>query len=228
MRILITEDDASLAEALRIALTRDGYAVDWVANGAHADQALKDSVFDLVILDLQLPKLDGYEVLRRLRERNSGARVLILSGRESSDEKARGLDLGADDYLAKPFSLVELQARVRALLRRGGGDVGPFIRRGRLTFDTVQRRASMDDTPIDLSRHEVRVLEILLGRFGHVVSKDQLMDKLYNYDSSVSHNAIEVYIHRLRKKMEGSGVAVKTLYGQGYIMEEQRKAADET
>lgn len=226
MRILITEDDASLAEGLQVALTRDGHAVDWVSNGAQADQALKDSMFDLVILDLQLPKLDGYEVLRRLRQRNSSPRVLILSGRESSSEKARGLDLGADDYLAKPFSLVELQARVRALLRRGGHDTGPCIKRARLTFDTVYRRASIDGTPLDLSRQEIGVLEILLVRFGRVVSKNQLVDNLYNYDNGVSHNAIEVYVHRLRKKIDGSGIAVRTLHGQGYLMEERSKGVD--
>lgn len=226
MRILITEDDASLAEGLQVALTREGHAVDWVSNGAQADQALKDSMFDLVILDLQLPKLDGYEVLRRLRQRNARARVLIISGREGSSEKARGLDLGADDYLAKPFSLVELQARVRALLRRRGLDTGPCIKRAHLTFDTVDRRASIDGTPLDLSRHEIGVLEVLLVRFGRVVSKDQLVDRLYNYDSSVSRNAIEVYIHRLRKKIDGSGIAVRTVHGQGYLMEERRKGAD--
>jgi two-component system, OmpR family, response regulator len=226
VRILIIEDDAALVEALQFSLTQVGYAVDSVLNGAHADQALKDRVFDLVILDLQLPRLDGYEVLRRLRMRDACARVLILSGRETAGEKVRGLDLGADDYLAKPFDLVELQARVRALLRRGGNDAGPCIKRARLTFDTVERRASIDGTPLDLSRHEIGVLETLLNRFGHIVSKDQLVDKLYNYDKSVSHNAIEVYIHRLRKKIEGSGITLRTLYGQGYLMEEQRKDAD--
>jgi DNA-binding response OmpR family regulator len=226
MRILITEDDRSLAEALQVAFTRDGHAVDWVSNGAQADQALKDSIFDLVILDLQLPKLDGYEVLRRLRQRKASARVLILSGRESSSEKARGLDLGADDYLAKPFSLIELQARVRALLRRGGHDSGPCIKRARLTFDTVDRRASIDGTPLLLSRYEIGVLEVLLVRFGRVVSKDELVDKLYNYGGSVSHNAIEVYVHRLRKKIDGSGIVVRTLHGQGYLMEEPGKNAD--
>ena len=226
MRILITEDDASLAEGLQVALTREGHAVDWVSNGAQADQALMDGMFDLVILDLQLPKLDGYEVLRRLRLRNASARVLILSGREGSSEKARGLDLGADDYLAKPFSLVELQARVRALLRRRGPDTGPCIKRARLTFDTLDRQASIDGKPLDLSRHEIGVLEVLLVRFGRVVSKDQLVDRLYNYGSSVSRNAIEVYVHRLRKKIDGSGIAVRTLHGQGYLMEERGKGAD--
>jgi two-component system OmpR family response regulator len=226
MRILITEDNASLAEALQFALTRDGYAVDWVSNGAHADQALRDGVFDLVILDLQLPKLDGYEVLRRLRQRNTLLPVLILSGREKPQEKVLALDLGADDYLVKPFSLSELRARVRALMRRKRGGDAPVIIHCKLSFDTLERRASIDGTPLHLSRHEIGVLEILLGRFGHIVSKDQLVHKLYNYDTSVSHNAIEVYIHRLRKKIEGSGIAVRTLHGQGYLMERKTKDAD--
>jgi len=226
VRILIAEDDAALAEALHFALTRDGYAVDWVSNGAHADQVLKHSVFDLVILDLQLPKLDGYEVLRRLRKRNTPVPVLILSGRETPEEKVLGLDLGADDYLVKPFSLAELQARVRALLRRRQGCDAPVITYGKLSFDTVERRAGIGGTPLELSPHEIGVLEILLNRFGRIVSKDQLVDKLYNYDKSVSHNAIEVYIHRLRKKIDGSGIALRTLYGQGYLMEEQKPGAE--
>ncbi len=226
MRILLTEDDTSLAEALQFSLKQSGYAVDWVSNGARADQALRDSVFDLVILDLQLPKLDGYEVLRRLRQRNASLPVLILSGRENPEEKVLGLDLGADDYLVKPFSLNELQARVRALMRRRRGGDAPVIIFGKLSFDTVERRASIGSKPLDLSRHEIGVLEILLNRFGRIVSKDQLVNKLYNYDTGVSHNAIEVYIHRLRKKIEGSGIAVRTLHGQGYLMEEQGKVAD--
>src|SRR5262245_41288074 len=134
MRILLTEDDAALAEALRFALTQSGYAVDWVSNGAAADETLKDNVFGLLILDLGLPKLDGFEVLRRLRRRNATLPVLILSGREKPEEKVLGLDLGADDYLVKPFSLSELQARVRALLRRSQGGGAPVICYGGLTF----------------------------------------------------------------------------------------------
>jgi two-component system OmpR family response regulator len=226
MRILITEDDASLAQALQFSLEQSGYAVDWVKNGAAADAALKDDVFGLLILDLGLPKLDGFEVLRRLRHRNLALPVLILSGREQLEEKVLGLDLGADDYLVKPFSLTELLARVRALLRRRQGGDAPVITYGKLSFDTFQRRVSIDGTPLELSRHEIGVLEILLNRFGCIVSKDRLVDKLYNYDSSVSHNAIEVYVHRLRKKIEGSGIAVRTLHGQGYLLEEQSKEAN--
>ena len=220
MRILITEDDAALAEALQFSLAQSGYAVDWVANGAAADDVLKDDVFGLLILDLGLPRLDGFEVLRRLRRRNASLPVLILSGREKPEEKVLGLDLGADDYLVKPFSLNELQARVRALLRRGQqGGVTPIILYGGLGFDTVARSASINGRALPLSAHETGVLEVLLHRFGRVVSKEKLVEQLYSYDKEVSHNAIEVYVHRLRKKISGAGITVRTLYGQGYLLD---------
>jgi two-component system, OmpR family, response regulator len=220
LRILITEDDAALAEALQFSLTQSGYAVDWVPNGAAADEALKGDVFGLLILDLGLPKLDGFEVLRRLRRRNPSLPVLILSGREKPEEKVTGLDLGADDYLVKPFSLNELQARVRALLRRGQqGGAAPMVVYGGLGFDTVGRTASINGRTLTLSMHETGVLEVLLHRFGRVVSKEQLVEQLYSYDKEVSHNAIEVYVHRLRKKIADSGVTVRTLYGQGYLLD---------
>lgn len=219
MRILITEDDESLAEALQFSLKHAGYAVDWVSNGVAADEALKGDIFGLLILDLGLPKLDGFEVLRRLRRRNSSMPVLILSGREKPEEKVLGLDLGADDYLVKPFSPNELQARVRALLRRGQGSVAPAICYGGLTFDTVERAVSVNGKVLPLSLHELGVLEFLLHRFGRVVSKEQLVEQLYSYDKGVSHNAIEVYVHRVRKKIAGAGVTVRTLYGRGYMLD---------
>ena len=219
MRILIAEDDAALSEALRFSLTQAGYAVDHVANGLAADEALKSEGFGLLILDLGLPKLDGFEVLRRLRKRNTTLPVLILSGREEPEEKVTGLDLGADDYLVKPFSLSELQARVRALLRRGAGVASPTLQYGDLNFDTVGRVASVAGKPLQLSLHEAGVLEILLRRFGRVVSKEQLVEQIYSYDKEVTHNAIEVYIHRVRKKLADSGVEVRTHYGRGYVID---------
>lgn len=225
MRILITEDDESLSLALEIALKQGGYAVDRVANGAAADEALKEDVFALLILDLGLPKLDGYEVLRRLRRRNPAMPVLILSGREKPEEKVTGLDLGADDYLAKPFSVNELLARVRALLRRGAGATPPVLIHGRLCFDTVARSASVDGCAVALSVHEIGVLEVLLHRFGRVVSKEQLVEQLYSYDREVSNNAIEVYVHRLRRKLGGAGLVVRTVYGRGYVLESARESA---
>ena len=219
MRILITEDDPALAEALQFSLKQSGYAVDWVNNGVAADAALKDDVFGLLILDLGLPRLDGFEVLRRLRRRNPAVPVLILSGREKAEEKVLGLDLGADDYLVKPFSLNELHARVRALLRRGQGSATPLISYGGLNFDTVNRVASVDGQTLTLSVKETGMLEALLSRFGRVVSKERLVEQLYGYDQEVSHNAIEVYVHRLRKKLVGSSVTVRTLYGRGYLLD---------
>ena len=219
MRILIAEDDGALSEALRFTLTQAGYAVDHVGHGLAADEALKGDGFGLLILDLGLPKLDGLEVLRRLRKRNTTLPVLILSGREEPEEKVAGLDLGADDYLVKPFSLSELQARVRALLRRSAGVATPTLQYGELSFDTVGRVASVAGKPLPLSLHEAGVLEVLLNRFGRVVSKEQLVEQLYNYDKEVSHNAIEVYIHRVRKKLTGAGVEVRTHYGRGYVID---------
>lgn len=224
MRILITEDDESLSLALEIALKQGGYAVDCVANGAAADEALKEDVFALLILDLGLPKLDGFEVLKRLRRRNPAMPVLILSGREKPEEKVAGLDLGADDYLAKPFSVNELLARVRALLRRGSAATAPVLTHGRLCFDTVARSAFLDGKAVALSVHEIGVLEVLLHRFGRVVSKEQLVEQLYSYDREVSTNAIEVYVHRLRRKLGGAGLVVRTVYGQGYVLELTRVA----
>ena len=225
MRILITEDDAALGEALRFMLSQSGYAVDWVRNGSLADEALRVAVYDLLILDLGLPRLDGYDVLRRLRKRDCHIPVLILSGRESANDKVQGLDLGADDYLVKPFSLNELQARVRALLRRRQGSASTQIVAADLTFNTVDRAVSIGERMLDLSMHETAVLEALLNRLGKVVSKEQLLEQIYSYDRDVGYNAIEVYIHRLRKKIEGSGLSVKTVYGRGYALE-SRPAAE--
>jgi two-component system OmpR family response regulator len=219
VRILISEDDAALAEALRFALTQSGFAVDWVANGVDADEALKSADFGLLILDLGLPRLDGLEVLRRLRRRNAALPVLILSAREDPEQKVAGLDLGADDYLVKPFSLNELQARVRALLRRGQSVATPVLTYRELSFDPATRTAAIRGHPLPLSTHELSVLEVLIRRFGRVVSKEQLVEQIYTYDQEVSHNAIEVYVHRLRKKIGGAGLAVRTLYGRGYALD---------
>jgi two-component system OmpR family response regulator len=223
VRLLIAEDDAALAEALSVALRQSGYAVDRVDNGQAADRVLADAVFDLLILDLGLPVMDGFEVLRRLRKRDSALPVLILSARENPEEKVLGLDLGADDYLSKPFSVNELQARVRALLRRRQGGKYPVITYGGLCFDTVERIAYIDGRIIKLSTHELGVLETLLRRFGRIVSKEQLIEHLYSYDEEVSPNAIEVYVHRLRRKIEGCGVVLRTVYARGYMLDHARE-----
>jgi len=226
VRILVAEDDEALATALRFSLGQAGYAADRVAHGLAADDLLKDGVFDLLILDLGLPRLDGLEVLRRLRKRGATLPVLILSARERPEEKVEALDLGADDYLAKPFSQAELLARVRALLRRGQGGVATVLLYAELAFDTVSRTVTVRGKPATMSVLETSLVEILLRRFGRVVSKDQLVEQLYNYDREVSHNAIEVYIHRVRKKLAGAGVAVRTSYGRGYLLDYESEEID--
>ncbi len=219
MRILIAEDDSVLADGLQRSLRQTGFAVDVVTNGLDADSALLTQNFDLLILDLGLPKLPGLEVLRRLRARNSHLPVLILTAAESIDDRVRGLDLGADDYMAKPFALAELEARVRALTRRGSGGGPTMIKHGPLSFDKVGRVAYIEEHMLDLSAREIGLLEILLQRTGRLVSKDQLVDHLCEWGEEVSNNAIEVYVHRLRKKIETSGIRIATVRGLGYCLE---------
>lgn len=219
MRILIAEDDQVLADGLVRSLRHAGYAVDRVDNGESADNALISSQFDLLILDLGLPKLTGFEVLRRIRGRNVQVPVLILTAADNTEDKVRGLDLGADDYMAKPFSLAELEARVRALTRRGLTGASPVIRHGPLTYDQVGRVAYIHDHMVDLSARELSLLEIFLQRTGRLVSKDQLVDHLCEWGEAVSTNAIEVYVHRLRKKIEIDPLRIATVRGLGYCLE---------
>lgn len=219
MRILIAEDDRVLADGLSRSLRQSGYAVDTVEDGIAADTALSSEPFHLLILDLGLPGMEGLEVLRRLRARNSHLPVLILTAADSIEQRVQGLDLGADDYMAKPFSLSELEARVRALSRRGAGGSTPVLRHGRLAFDQVGRVVTIDDQMVDLSAREISLLEVLLSRNGQMVSKNQLVDHLCEWGDEVSTNAIEVYIHRLRKKLEPGGVRILTVRGLGYCLD---------
>ncbi|MES3025701.1 MAG: response regulator transcription factor [Pseudomonadota bacterium] len=219
MRILLAEDDSVLADGLTRSLRQSGYAIDCVGNGEAADTALSTQEFDLLILDLGLPKMSGLEVLRRLRARASLLPVLILTAADSIEQRVNGLDLGADDYMAKPFALSELEARVRALTRRGAGGGPAVIRHGPLSYDQVGRSASIDGQAIELSARELGLLEILLARSGRLVSKEQLVDHLCEWGEEVSNNAIEVYVHRLRKKIEIGGVRIATVRGLGYCLE---------
>lgn len=226
MRILLAEDDQIIADGLCRSLRQTGYAIDWACNGIDADTALMTNSYDLVILDLGLPKLPGLDVLRRLRGRNSAVPVLILTALDGINDRVKGLDLGADDYMAKPFELPELEARVRALTRRSCGTT-PTIQCGALTYDQVGRSAQLSGAMLDLSARELGLLEILLSRAGRLVSKDQLVDHLCGWGEEVSHNAIEVYVHRLRKKLESGGVRIATVRGLGYCLEkpaEERKS----
>jgi two-component system OmpR family response regulator len=219
MRILIAEDDQVLADGLLRSLRAAGYAVDQVASGTEADAALASHEFDLLILDLGLPKMNGLDVLKRMRARGNTCPVLILTAADSVDQRVRGLDLGADDYMAKPFSLQELEARVRALTRRGLGTASALIKHGPLTFDATGRVVYFDDKMIELSARELSLLEVLLQRAGRLVSKDQLVERLCEWGEEVSTNAIEVYIHRLRKKIEQGPVRIATVRGLGYCLE---------
>jgi two-component system OmpR family response regulator len=220
MRILIVEDDEILADGLCHSMRQSGYAVDSVKDGLSARLILgSDQPFDLVILDLGLPKVDGFSVLRSLRESNRQVPVIILTARDAESDRVKGLDLGADDYMVKPFSLPELEARVRALIRRGQCGMNPVYSCGTLTFDSVGRRAAIDGIPLELTTRELSVLEALMLRIGRVVSKEQLLERLYNYAEEASNNAIEVYIHRLRKKTEPAGVNIRTIRGLGYVID---------
>jgi two-component system, OmpR family, response regulator len=218
MRILIAEDDPVLADGLTRSLRSGDYAVDCVNDGAAADHALSTQTYDLAIIDLGLPRMDGFEVIKR-RKRLPTPPVLVLTARDALQDRVRGLDLGADDYMTKPFELPELEARVRALIRRSTSGGNSLILNGKLSLDTTGRRVTVDGHPLDLSARELGVLEILMLRSGRVVSKDQLAEKLYGWDDDVGTNAIEVCVHRLRKKIEPSGVVIRTIRGLGYLME---------
>jgi two-component system OmpR family response regulator len=219
MRILIVEDDSVLADGLTRTLRHADYAVDNATNGGDADHVLAAQSYDLVILDLGLPGLDGFEVLRRMRRRGSSVPVLVLTARDALQDRVKGLDLGADDYMIKPFDLPELEARVRALIRRGQSGGGSVLTHGALVLDTAGRRATLGSDPLDLSARELGVLEVLMMRSGRVVNKEQLAEQLYGWDEEVGPNAIEVYVHRLRKKLEPAGVSIRTIRGLGYLLE---------
>lgn len=228
MRILIAEDDPVLSDGLCRSLRRSGYAVDHVKTGTDADSATGTQQYDLLILDLGLPRMSGHEVLKKLRAKSSGVNakmpVLILTAMDGVEDRVRGLDLGADDYMTKPFELAELEARVRALIRRGFAGAPTLIQNGALSFDATGRMAYLNEQPLELSARELGLLEILVQRAGRLVSKEALVQHLCEWGDEVSTNAIEVYVHRLRKKLE-PGASIATVRGLGYCLE---KAATQT
>jgi two-component system OmpR family response regulator len=226
VRILLAEDDALLADAISRALTQSAHAVDVAATGLEADRSLAASPYDLVILDVGLPGIDGFEVLRRLRGRRSLVPVLLLTVRDTVEDRVAGLDLGADDYLTKPFNLSELEARVRALIRRAHASASSNIVHGRVRFDMAGRRVYCDDQPLDLTSREVAMLEILMLRAGRVVTKQQILDHLYGWDDVSSGNAVEVFVYRLRKKIERTGLDIQTVRGMGYLIDRAEVAGD--
>ena len=218
MRILLVEDNKTLADWLCRTLRKDQYAVDWLDNGADADFFLRSESYDLVILDLALPKLDGQEVLRRLRSRNDRTPVLVLTANNAIRSRVSELDRGADDYVAKPFDVDELEARIRMLLRRSAQIANPLIACGDLVYDSNARAFTLGGKPLSLSPRERAVLEVLAMKMGTTVSKLALGQSLSSIEDGVSADAIEIYVHRLRKKLEGTDTTIVTLRGLGYLL----------
>ena len=221
MRILLAEDNRSLAGWLEKALRQGGYAVDSMADGMEADHVLLTQAYDLVILDLGLPRMDGLEVLRRLRRRGSRVPVIVLTARGGLESRVEGLNSGADDYLAKPFSLAELEARINAVIRRAQGSPNPVQVLGPLEYDSVAHSFRLGGELLALRAKERAVLEVLMSRAGKAVSKATLHDHVFALGDNAATDALEVYVHRLRKRLQGSGVSIVTLRGLGYVLEHE-------
>jgi two-component system, OmpR family, response regulator len=219
MRILLVEDDPALADATRRALAAQGWTVDCTARGEPVPASLKQDPYDLLLLDIGLAGIDGFETLRRVREQGSTTPVLMLTARDAVEDRVRGLEGGADDYLVKPFAMAELVARVRVLTRRAQARTGEEWRVGRLRMDLAARRLYAGEVPVEVSAREWHVLEFLLARVGKVVSKEQILQGIAGWDESLSENAIEVYVSRLRAKIEPGGVRIRTVRGFGYLLE---------
>jgi two-component system OmpR family response regulator/two-component system response regulator QseB len=216
MRILLAEDDPQLGDGLTVGLRQDGYAVDWVKDGIAADLALKSESFDLLVLDLGLPRLAGMEVLARLRGRGQSLPVLILTARDATGNKIAGLDSGADDYVVKPIDLDELAARVRALARRAAGRAAPLLQHGDLVLDPAAHQVTRAGMPVELSGREFALLQTLLENRGRVMTRAQLEGSLYGWRDEPDSNALEVHVHHLRKKLGAE--LIKTLRGVGYLV----------
>jgi len=219
MRLLLVEDDLMIGEAVLDALRSEHYAVDWVRDGVMADTALRAESYDLVLLDLGLPKRDGLDVLRALRARHQAMPVLVATARDAVGDRIAGLDAGADDYVVKPYDTDELLARIRALIRRSAGRAEPVFAHKGVTLNPATREASVNGEPVSLSAREWAVLEPLLARPGVVLSRVQLEEKLYGWKDDISSNAVEVYVHGLRKKL-GSEL-IQTVRGLGYVVPRQ-------
>ncbi len=217
MRIMLVEDTDDVGEAIKRRFEQIGHSVDWQADGLAASEILEFTDYDLVILDVMLPGIDGFEILRRLRQNRSTVPVLFLTARSEIDDRIGALDIGADDYLVKPFDFRELEARARVLMRRrSSGEATNIIACGDILLDRANRSARVGKREIQLKRREMSLLEILASRPGRVFSKDELLDHLFGFDDSANPNAIELYIGRLRKKLEGAKAKIITVRGIGY------------
>lgn len=219
MRVLLVEDDERLSRGMAASLEAAGFAVDCLANGEDALQLADREPYSAIVLDLGLPDIDGLDVLGALRARGVATPILILTARDMIDDRVTGLDRGADDYMAKPFSPRELESRLRALVRRSQGTADPVLRIGALSFDRSSRTVSLEGRIIDLRRRELAVLETLMGRPGKVIPKERLAAEVFNFDDAVTPNALEVYVGRLRRKLQPSGPAIRTVRGLGYMIE---------
>lgn len=220
MRILLVEDDPLIVDGLSRALRQRGHAVDVLGRGGEVPEALRGPVHDLLLLDLGLPDIDGLQVLIQLRKQHPALPVLVLTARDAIESRVAGLDAGADDYLTKPFSIDELDARLRALARRGGRALKGEARQGRLRLDLDQRIARLDDVPLNLTPREYGILEVLLLAEGRVVSKPAMRDALCDWDDDLSSAAFDVHVHRLRRKIEPGGVEIRTVRGFGFLLRE--------
>lgn len=216
MRVLLVEDDELLGEGIRAGLAQAGFALAWVEDGLKAKLALATEPFDAVVLDLGLPKLDGLSVLRAVRAKGDPVPVLILTASDTVADRVAGLDAGADDYLAKPFALAELQARIRALIRRSKGTPHPVLRHGRVTLDPARKLVTLDGAPVELSARELATLHALLLDAGRVLSRAQLEEKLYGWGEEIESNTVEVYVHHLRRKLYPE--LIQTVRGIGYLV----------
>lgn len=216
MRILLVEDNADLGDAVENRLTQAGHAVTWVKDGNDVLPAVSGENFDAMALDLMLPNRSGFELIKLLRKAGFDAPILVMTARSEIDDKVSLLDLGADDYLVKPFDLRELEARLRALMRRKGGMTTSIVTVGNLSVDVAGRAVTIDGTEIEIGRREFRLLEILISSLGKVVPKERLMNQLFNLDNDVSTNALELYISRLRRKLADADLEISTARGVGY------------
>ena len=217
VRILLVEDDLMIGEAVSVALKDAAYAVDWVKDGATSDRVLENVEYQAVLLDLGLPKRDGLEVLRRLRQAGNTVPVIVITARDSVDDRIKGLDFGADDYLVKPFNLNEMLARLRAIIRRQGGQATPLLTNGKVTLDLATRQARCGDVMEVLSAREFALLQALLLRPGTILSRTELEERLYGWNEEVESNAVDFLIHGVRKKL-GAHI-IKNVRGAGWMVE---------
>jgi two-component system response regulator TctD len=219
MRILVVEDTEDLADAIVRRLRKLGYAVDWASDGLEAEELLRQEQYQLVLLDIMLPGIDGQALLGKLRRRRDATPVLMMTARSQVDVKIDLLDLGADDFIVKPFDLRELEARCRALLRRSHGLSASKAQFGNLTFDAAAKKVEIDGKPVEVGGREFRLLELFLSNLNTVMSKEDLMDRLFSLDQPTALNAIELYVSRLRRKLEGASLDIRTVRGLGYVAE---------